>query len=727
MLIHRHLCQLLIAVSCWIIADPPTLSADEPWLSRSQTLAQQVTITRDTFGVAHVHAPTDAGAVFGSVYARAEDEMARMEVAHARAIGRNSLLEGVDGITADRFILMFEIPTLARKEYDTAPQDVRVLAEAAADAMNFYLHQHPDFRPRAIEHWEPWMFFAVQYSWALHHVYNEANRIYIQHGPSHSREVPEPERAERPDGSNAWAIAPKRTRSGRAMLYINPHIPLDEPYELHLCSDEGLNVSGFAGYGGGILPSAGFNRHLGWALTVNYPDMADSYEVKLDVPNDPMAYRHGEEIRRVTRFTATIHVRTDQGIEPQEQVFFKTHHGPLVLQSGNKVYAIRVAKIDELQALEQWYRMARAQNMQEWREAISMFSIIFHNFIYADADGNIGYVYNAAFPKRNPEFDWTEIVDGNDPRTDWLGYHGLAELPQVWNPPCGYVQNCNSPPLQTAAEGENPPASQFPPYMIGQDLEDGRVAMSHQILSGAKDWTLDDLEHAAFDTQIHSFKTSRDSLLADFEQQANANPALTEQLAPVIEILKPWDGRLKTDSVASTLYVVWLEKLFSPAWSHRRTAGDLCKALSEVVNELEKDFGTWQVEWGKLNRHQRFDNSADLLVSDDRESLPIAGASGTMGVSFCYLSHQPGTKLRYGYHGNSYIAAIEFADSPVARSVLPFGQSRDPASPHFDDQMLLYVNGKLKPVFFTQEEVKSGGLRTYHPGSIRFLPQVPNW
>ena len=178
-----------------------------------------------------------------------------------------------------------------------------------------------------------------------------------------------------------------------------------------------------------------------------------------------------------------------------------------------------------------------------------------------------------------------------------------------------------------------------------------------------------------------------------------------------------WDGRLAVDSVSSTLFVHWAEKLFSPAWVKRRAAGDMCAALREVMAELEKGFGRWQVKWGEMNRHQRFDKAAKMMVDPQRPSLPIAGAAGSLGVSFCYLSRRAEeAKERFGYHGHSYVAAVEFGEHTMARSVIPLGESRDPKSPHFEDQSAMYAGGKMKTARFTEDEVKAGAKRTYRPG-----------
>jgi len=705
---------IALAASAFARGAQPAAGPGDESLARARDLAREVTITRDEFGVPHVHARTDAGAVFGGMYARAEDEMARIESGHAPSIGMASLMLGPAGLATDRFILAFEIPDLAKRECEAAPPEVRALAAAAADALNFYQSVHPDYHPRAITFWEPWMFFAREYAWALYQVQAELQRLGRELAAGAPAPAPPP--PETPDGSNAWAIGPSRTASGRAMLYLNPHIPLDEPYEIDLRSDEGLHVSGMVAYGAGLLPMAAFNEHLGWSLTVNYPDIADTYALKFDVPGDPLAYRHGEETLHATRWTSTVRVRTGKQESPQELEFVKTIHGPVLYQQGGVSYAVRVARIENLRSLEQWYRMARARNLEEWKNAVSIFGIVFHNFVYADSAGNIGYVYNAAYPVRDPSLDWSGTLDGSDPRADWGGYRTLAELPQVWNPRAGYILSCNSPAFSVTGDGENPNRAGYPKDMVGRDGTDGRVAMSRDILSVAKAWTLDDLERAAFDTRVYSLEPSRASLLNDFEGLRGRSPAEAERLGPAIDLIRDWSGRLTLDSEASTLFMVWVEKLFAPAWAGRRAPGDLCTALAEVITELEHGFGTWHVAWGQISRHQRFDSNAGTAVSDRRESLPIAGGHGALGVSFCYLARAAGTTRRYGYHGHSYVGAVEFGEGPVARTIIPFGQSRDPASAHYNDQAATYAAGRLKAAHFATNDVARNCARSYRPG-----------
>ncbi|GMV24230.1 MAG: 7-beta-(4-carbaxybutanamido)cephalosporanic acid acylase [Phycisphaerae bacterium] len=712
----RALAAGLFASACY--SQPVSGHADRgASVGRARELAAEVLITRDGFGIPHVRAKTDAGAVFGGLYARAEDEMLRIELGHAQSIGMAAAISGPAGIAWDRVVHAYEIPRRAREQYQACGPDVRALVDAAADALNYYLDRHPEYRPRVIHTWEPWMFIAREYTWAVYHAGQELQRQLA---------APAAPPAEVPgavDGSNAWALHRSRTSSGHAMLYLNPHIPLDEPYELHLSSDEGLAISGMVAYGAGLLPMAGYNRHLGWSLTVNYPDIADSYLVRFDDPDDPAAYRHGDAIRRSESWSVEIDVREGDASRKQTIELSRTHHGPILWRRGNTAYAVRVPRIEDQRCTEQWYRMAKAATKDEWIAAVSMCNVAFHNLVYADDQGNIGYIYYAAFPRRDPTLSYAGLVDGSDPRADWQGYHTLDEIPQVWNPPAGYVLNTNSPPASVTAPGEGIDPGRYPPYMIGQDPVDGRLAMAHRQVGRAEKWTLDDLERAAFDTTVHSAAVSIPALVRDLDAARTINPSLAERVVPAVELLGAWDHRLAADSAASTLFMLWAERIFEPAWRSRRSPGDLCSALAQVMDELAATFnGAWQVPWGDVNRHQRFDTSAGLAVSDDRASLPIVGGHGGLGVGFCYLARgaQPpnaASARRYGYHGHSFVGAVEFTPSgPIARAIIPFGQSRDPGSPHFADQAPIYASGRLRPALFDGDEIAASAGRRYRPG-----------
>lgn len=710
----RLAAALLLLAGCgapsgWLTPRRPAAHAGAE-RGRLARLAAEVTIHRDEWGVPHVQGPTDASVVFGFLYARAEDELERIERAHHLVLGRNAEVLGEEGLAWDGLIRCLELERLAREEYERADPRVRALCDAAADGLAWYLATHPDVQPRLVERFEPWHFLAAEYALHLYLLaqardgIGELRPLAAQAGPSAA------------DGSNAWAIAPSRSASGNALILLNPHVPLHEVYEVHLASDEGLRVSGTCAYGRGLLPVLGFNDRLGWSLTVNYPDVADVYAVRFDHPHDPLLYRYGDGWRRAQERRETVRVRTDGGLEERELVLRRTHHGPVVGEKDGLHYAVRVARMEEGGLLDQWYAMALARDLEEFRAAVDRRALPFHNVVYADADGHVWYVYNAAVPRRDPELDWSATVDGADPRAEWSGYHPISELPQVLDPLCGWVQSCNSRPETTCRGPGNPAPGEFPPYVVGADRDDPRVAMSHALLDRPEPFTLEELAAAAFDGYVYTADEHVPLLVEAVADLAARDPEGALLVAPVADALRAWDRRARLDSVEATVYLLWWEAVYGYVATGALPPRAAARALVSVVEELERRFRTWRVPWGELNRHQR--PRGDPPFADDRASLPVRGATALAGTAFCYLSRRPdGCLRRYGYHGHSYVAVVELGPAgPRALSIVPFGSSSDPESPHWFDQAPLYARGELKVAYWSDEDVRAHAVRSYHPG-----------
>src|SRR6185437_10677141 len=436
-------------------------------------------------------------------------------------------------------------------------------------------------------------------------------------------------------------------------------------------------------------------------------DLEDVYAETFDDPARPLAYKYGNGYRLATEHVEEIKVKTANDLETRKFTMRKTHHGPIVAARDGKLLALRMAKFESDGWLREWYDMTRANSLAELKRAIAPLNMLFGNVMYADRQGNTWYLYNGAVPKRDPRFDWTKPVDGSDPATEWQGYHTMSELPQMTNPKTGWMQNCNTTPFLLTSEG-NPDPKQFPKYMV-QEGDNPRGAISRGLLAGKAKFTFDEWKQLAFDTRVMNADKRLPELIAALKQQLDTHPELRE----VYEELVRWDHRSTTESVAMTLFSLWHARV-------RDGKRDPVVALTEVVNTLQRDFGTWKVAWGELNRLQRIDESKGEEFQDSKPSLAVSGVNGNDGAVFTfYATTAGGQKRRYGVAGGTYISVVEFAPVVRALSVHTFGASGDPKSPHYMDQSALYTRGEFKPSWLSLDEIRDHLESSYHPGEER--------
>ncbi|UCF20403.1 MAG: penicillin acylase family protein [Gemmatimonadota bacterium] len=684
--------------------------------AESEKLAKSVTIYRDTYGVPHIYGPTDEAVVFGAGYAQAEDNFWQVEDNFVRSLGRAAELYGEEALLDDYLARALEIPRRSREEYERAALRIRRLYDAYADGLNYYLEKHPELETRLLTRIEPWYTLALIRFKYHHNEYigyaglrRAETELLLRKGPDGERAL----------GSNQWAVGPSRSASGHALLLINPHVPffgLSQYTEIHLVSEEGLVFSGLSRFGF-MLPYMGNNERLGWSYTDNYSDIGDVYVEHFDDPERPLRYRYGDGYRDATSWEDVVRVRTEAGVEERRFVFRKTHHGPIVaLDSDDQPLAVRLTKLDEGGWYEQWYEMARARSLEEFRSALSRLAVPYMNTLYADSDGNIYYVYNAAVPRRDPSFDWSQPVDGSNPATEWHGYHSLDELPQVLNPESGYLQNCNSTPF-TVTTGIDLKRDAYPTYLVGPESDNWRARSSRQLLMGRAEFTFDEFSNAVLDTKISAAKPMMDELFAEWAELQHGDSLQAFRLREPLRVLESWDLVARKDSWATSLFVLWAEGFVRPASRPRPEAWPRLEELERVVDGLRTAWGAWRVPWGEINRIQRPDASGQLPFSDSLPSLPVAGAPGWLGSVFTFHTESPaGQHRRYGIHGNSFVKVIEFGPEIRARSLLTFGQSGNPRSPHYFDQAPLYSNKRFKPAWFALEEVAANSERVYHPG-----------
>ena len=693
-------------------------------------LAADVTIHRDEWGVPHIEGPTDASVAFGFAYAQAEDYFWQIEDTYAASLGRYAELYGEQGIDSDLLCRSFEIPRQAAADFPQVEPQLQAIGAAFAAGLNHYLARHPEVKPRLLTHFEPWHPLAYERFVLLKFLFGKSN------APDGQVKKLGDE-MEAATGSNAWAIGPSRTKAGTAMLFANPHQPwfgYGQFYEGHVKSGEGLNFSGSTFFGG-PLPTMGHNEFLGWSHTVNNPDVGDVWLETFDDLANKLNYRYGDGHRQATAWKESLRIRTADGFREQSYPLRKTHHGPLVARKDDHHFlAVRIARLSEGSRLRQALRMSKAKNFAEWRAAMAELNLQMFNTCYADRQGNIFYVYNGAIPKRDPGFDWTKPVDGSDPRTEWQGVHAFDDLPQTLNPVSGYVQNCNSTPFTTTDEG-NPAIGDFPAYMAEDRFDDKRRAkVSRMLLRQMRDVTFDQWQTAAFDTTLYWPLVNLPRLALELKELHAADPTLATQAQPYLDHLLAWDCRSAIDSTQTTLCALWYEDLYGRGYPVETLKAEFIEspalkfqALVKTAEKLKVFYGNWRVPWGEISRMQRHANFAynksedglKIPFSDAKPSLPCAGAPGPLGVVFntYYAPPSPQHKKQYGLVGASFVGVYEFSNPVKAATVLQFGESANPDSPHFMDQAALYSKQQFKPAWFDWSEVLAHAKQSYHPGA----------
>jgi acyl-homoserine lactone acylase PvdQ len=722
----RKLILLLAAASACFAFQ----GANDPDLARWKQQARNITILRDNWGIAHVYGKTDADAVFGMEYAQAEDDFNRVETNYATSLGRLAEAEGESRIYQDLRMKLFIDPEELKREYAASPPWLQKLMNAAADGLNFYLAQHPAVKPRVIPHFEPWMALSLtEGSVPLGGDIDKVNLPQLQALYGRLPVAPQPQEEEfepEPGGSNGAAVAPANTVNQHALLLINPHTSFYFRSELQMVSDEGLNAYGAVTWGQ-FFCYQGFNEHAGWMHTSSGVDAVDEYLETVVKKGDHYFYQYGTEERQLTERTITVPYQTPQGMAEKKFTVYRSHHGPIVREANGKWVAIRLMQ-EHIKALEQSFLRTKAKDYKSYRETMELKANSSNNTIFADADGDIAYFHGNFIPRRDTSFDWTKPVDGSIPATEWQGLLNIDETPHLLNPQSGWLYNSNNAPWSAA--GPSSPKKEDYPVYVESGGESARGLHAVRVLRDKKDFTLDSLIAAAYDSYLTWFEKPIPALIKAWDEAPNSNP-LKAKTAEQIALLRKWDLRWAVDSVATSLAIFWADQARQLGRGGRgggRGAGrgapledapadQLLAGLVAASDQLTRDFGTWKTPWGDINRFQRINDDIASHFDDKGPSIPVGFTSATWGslASFGARAY-PGTKKWYGTSGNSFVAVVEFGKTVRAKAVTAGGESGDPASPHFNDEAQRYATGALRDVYYYRADLKGHTEREYHPG-----------
>ena len=700
-------------------------------ITRWKNHASQVTIIRDEWDVPHIYGKTDADAVFGLMYAQCEENFDQIELNYLEMLGRTAEVNGEKAIYEDLMMRLIQDSAEAIKDFNRSPAWFKNLLQAHADGLNYYLYKHPQVHPKAIHYFKPWYHLM----WTdgsvsptrtggiktedVESFYGHQNKLIARTNFNFEDKIS--------TGSNGFAIAPMHSKNGAALLYINPHVPFYFRSEMHMNSEEGLNVYGAVTWGQMFIYQ-GFNEHCGWMHTSSYADVADVYEEKIKKVKSGWVYTYDKEEKNVVKRNISLNYNEAGKIKSKTFLTYKTIHGPVMGSNNGKWLSLQENNRSLNALMECWVR-TKATNLKAYQKALSLLANNSNNTVFADGEGNIAYWHGNFMPKRNTSYDYSLPVDGSIKSTNWQGVHALNEIVQSINPINGWLQNCNATPF-TVAGLHSPKANLYPVYMA-PDGENGRGITAVKLLEQVDKINLDDLIHLGYNKHMSAF----DVLLPPFLAYTKTI-TLNEREKKAIDYLSNWNHDGDTASVATSIAIEWATEWSKeiPAALTEETSTQVWKKyermveavpnekklqlLNKVLAQLEKMYGSWEITWGSINRYQRVNPGEKW--SDALPSIAVAQASSKWGTLPAFESKRlEQTNKRYGYSGNSFIAAVSFGKKLEAKTIITGGQSRFANSTHFIDQAQKYINGDFKTIHFYKEDVLANEVTSYKPGLTR--------
>jgi len=653
-----------------------------------EELCGQFTVYWDDWGAAHIYAENRESLFFASGYIQSAIREGRIDEESNRLLfcGRASEVAGRGALEVDYRTRLFKVYEVAKQKYGTIAPETRLALESFCRGSGYFYETHKELYPAWFEPLEPVDLVAGLRQYML-------NKEFDMNIRRRMGELPKSVRAASQQ-SNQWAVSPARSATGNAFYCGDPHVPWREELETHFnCPD--LN---FAGSGIGVFCFVGFNEHLAWSETTDFPDTGDVYIEKLN-PNNPRQYQYEGKWRDMTVEHAEFRVKTNRGFETVTRELLYTHHGPVMATDEEEqvAYSVRLSLLDEVDVYTQYLRVAAAKSAEEFREAVSMRQRSTVNFACADVDGNIFYVWNSRCPVRDQKFDWLKPVPGWTAETEWQGFVPFEQLPQTMNPECGFVMNCNHVPWWSTTSGEIK-MEQFPSYLFSGAQSaarpGSRAGRALDLLTSKEKFTLDDMKRFAMDCYVQDGRTLVRPLLRAYARASKSAPKSVNDLKEALELVRSWDGTADADSREMALIALYNEEVREGAKTDDK---DRLEALRQAVTRLMTDHDTVAIPWEKVHGIER----GEFIRSPGGLRGPLASL---------FMVHPLGeARYRDGKwtcaQGSSYLMVAELTSPPTVYTVKPYGNSRNPSSPHYVDLTRLYGQKQFKRFWFEKSDI----------------------
>jgi acyl-homoserine-lactone acylase len=701
-------------------------------------LAERVEVVRTAYGVPHIRAKDLKAAGYALAWLQCEDYGTTTPMSILRASGRLATVAGAERIDSD--MMTRRVRAKAEKNYAQLSRDVREIYDGFAAGVNRYVAMHSSEFPAGMP--TDFTGFDVASAELAPPSAQKIRRFLDKIDPPGNQGSPQPDPnnegladegvrgplEEDPgpdDGSNAWAFAPSRTKSGKAILLRNPHLQWNAGYyEAHMTVPGVLDFYGDFRIGGPFAVVGGFNKDLGFSTTNNAQDLDQIYSLEAD-PKQADHYLFDGKSVAMTRELVTVPFKNGDATSTETREFWSTDLGPVIYRGGGKIYVFKYAGEGDVRGGEQFLKMMRAKSLAEWKDAMRMRARPTSNFTYADRAGNIFYVWNASLPllPHAPVDDLTALPAKGSADV-WTKLVPFDELPQVENPPGGYIHNENGSAHFTNVRGPIVTANKYPNFESPRAPL--RTQLAIQLIGGDEKYSLED---------VWALKHSYRALLADrvkpdlIAAVKAANPS--GDVAAALATIESWDNTVSPESRGSVLFQNWWlnysgfredrrqmlpdSQRFAKVWSvddplnTPRGLADPKRAAESfawAVEETKKRHGSFDVAWGEVNRVRR-----------GKVDVPVGGCSNELGC-FRILTYQRTDDGKYAASsGDGWILAVEFGDVPRAYSVLAYGESRRPESPYYADQAEMFAKGGHKTVAFTAKDVDAGAIIKFRPGA----------